>query len=243
MDNNRYEDVPQKENIFLKIVKMFGTYLKNLVFDFFSSFKYNDMKLAGILLAVPGVFLGFFMGIHSDVIGAIVYTSASCSEANIIVDGQTVPNPEYGNVINYKLSFDVTGIALFLLMLSGILNIFTAVTLMGKKNLGSVILASLTTLLIIVAGAFYVYSIAVYFEGLAVYESWEAANPGKVVTYDYVKEVGANVVGIPTKSGNQVPMNSLYLSIASVAISVISSLVGIVLGFIKYDRTYEKVKM
>ena len=243
MDQNRYENVPQKENIFLKILKMFGTYLKNLVFDFFSSFKYNEMKLAGILLAVPGVFLGFFMGIHSDVIGAIVYTTATCSEQNIIVDGQTMVNPEYGNIINYKLSFDVTGIALFLLMLSGILNIFTAVTLMGKKNLGSVILASLTTLLIIISGVFYVYSIYVYFEGLEVYKQWSAANPGKTVTYELAKELGANTIGIPTKSGNQVPMNSLYLSIASVAISIISSLVGIVLGFIKYDRTYEKVKM
>ena len=61
MDNNRYEEVEKKENPFLKVLKIFGQYLKNLGYDFVISFKYNNMKLASILVAIPGVLLGFFL--------------------------------------------------------------------------------------------------------------------------------------------------------------------------------------
>jgi branched-subunit amino acid transport protein len=63
-DQNRYEDVPQKENKFVKGLKAFGSYLKFVFVDFFNSFKYNNMKLAAILFAMPGILLGFFMFAH-----------------------------------------------------------------------------------------------------------------------------------------------------------------------------------
>jgi len=61
---NRYEEVPQKENKFAKGLKAFGRYLKFVFVDFFNSFKYNNMKLAAILFALPGILLGFFMFAH-----------------------------------------------------------------------------------------------------------------------------------------------------------------------------------
>lgn len=63
-DQNRYEEVPQKENKFVKGLKAFGSYLKFVFVDFFNSFKYNNMKLAAILFAMPGILLGFFMFAH-----------------------------------------------------------------------------------------------------------------------------------------------------------------------------------
>ena len=63
-DQNRYEEVPQKENKFAKAMKAFGKYLKFVFVDFFNSFKYNNMKLAAILFAMPGILLGFFMFAH-----------------------------------------------------------------------------------------------------------------------------------------------------------------------------------
>lgn len=229
MDNqNRYESVPQKENIFLKIIKMFVTYIKNLFYDFFTSFKYNNMKLAGILIAVPGVFIGFFMGIHAAVINRVVYT--------------VMESKDTGEFIYYKLTFDITGMTLFLMMLAGILNIFTGVTLMGKKNLGSVVLATLTTVFIVASGVLYLYALSVYFEGIDVYEKWRAANPDVELTFDSVKAIGADVIGIPIQADSpKVENGNLILSVGSVIISMVCPVAGCVIGFIKYDRTYEKV--
>ena len=53
-DQSRYEEVPQKENPFAKIFKTLGQYLKEVFLNFIQSFKYNNMKLAAILAAIPG---------------------------------------------------------------------------------------------------------------------------------------------------------------------------------------------
>jgi len=81
---NRYEEVPQKENVFLKGLKGFGSYLKFVFVDFFNSFKYNNMKLAAILFALPGLFLGFFMFAHVPTIKHII------SEYSMVVPGSDV---------------------------------------------------------------------------------------------------------------------------------------------------------
>ena len=70
-DQNRYEEVPQKENKFLKALKSFGLFVKNVWLNFIESFKYNNCKLAALLTAVPGVFLGFFLIFHSQVVKVI----------------------------------------------------------------------------------------------------------------------------------------------------------------------------
>jgi branched-subunit amino acid transport protein len=81
---NRYEEVPQKENVFLKGLKTFGNYIKFVFVDFFNSFKYNNMKLASILFALPGLFLGFFMFAHVPTIKHII------SEYSMVVEGSNV---------------------------------------------------------------------------------------------------------------------------------------------------------
>ncbi len=63
-DLSRYEEVQTKQNPFAKALKMFGNYLKFVVRDFIASFKYNNMKLAGWLIAIPGIFIGFFLEYH-----------------------------------------------------------------------------------------------------------------------------------------------------------------------------------
>lgn len=230
-DQNRYEDVPQKENVLVKILKMLGTYLKNLGFDFITSFKYNNMKLAGLLIAVPGAIFGFFLFAHNPVVKSLVYT--------------TVTGELYKNTPMYA------GFVLFLLMLFAILNIFTGFTVMNKKNLGSVVLCTITSVCMIACGIVYIYLVATFFQGVGNYfnmvDKCAAANPG--LDMDTIKSLVATETnefyignnGIPMQ--NRVSFNSDYiLSVGSVALCMLASIAGCVLGFINYDRTYEKVK-
>ena len=196
-DQNRYEEVPQKESGFKKAMAGLGHYFKTVFLDFIQSFKYNNMKLAAILVALPGIFLGFFLRFHAEVVTHITY--------------------ELADKTLYKMPFDFTGLVLFLLMLFGILNIFGAVTMSGKKNLGSVIVCTITSSIIIIAGALYLYALFTFMSG---YDGGR----GVIVTADVIK-IDAN----------------WYISIASIIISMLTSLVGCILGFINYDRTYEKV--
>ena len=71
-DQSRYEETPQKQNPFVKGLKALGNFFKFTFIDFINSFKYNNMKLASILFALPGLFLGFFMFAHYPTINHIV---------------------------------------------------------------------------------------------------------------------------------------------------------------------------
>ena len=273
MDNqNRYEEVPQKENVFLKILKMFGTYLKNLFYDFFTSFKYNNMKLAGYLVAVPGVFIGFFMGLHANLVNGITYAIFKVGDADEFL-------------ANYKFSFDFSSLSLFMMMLFGILNIFTAAQMMGKKNLGSVVVATITTVGILVSGALYIYAIVSYLQGVALYREGGPAIDAYLAEFARIDKLtqttGAaealekyNVVlgadgvayefsslekfqnflrqqyciehaleiGIPIQAdSDKITNTDLVLSLGSIGISMLCPVIGCILGFIKYDRFYEKV--
>ena len=196
-DSSRYEEVPQKENSFKKVLAYFGKYLKGVFLDFLSSFKYNNMKLAAILVAIPGVFLGFFLRFHAEVVNHVVY--------------------DLGDGTLYNMPFDFTGLVLFILMLFGILNIFGAVSMSNKKNLGSVIVCTLSSAVIIICGALYLYALFTFLSGYN-------GGDGVIRVADPI-EVDGN----------------WYVSIASIIISMVTSLAGCVLGFINYDRTYEKV--
>lgn len=193
-DQNRYEEVPQKENKFLKALKSFGLFVKNSWLNFIESFRYNNCKLAAILTAIPGIFLGFFLIFHAQVVRNINFSTAGGY---------------------YVFSFDFTAMVLFLLMLFGILNIFGSLALSGKKNLGSVIRVTITSAAIVVFGALYLVSVFVYINGCTT----GALSPegGFELNYNYI------------------------ISIISVIISMVSVTAGCVLGFINYDRTYEKV--
>ena len=98
-DQNRYEEVPQKENKFVKGLKTFGSYLKFVFVDFFNSFKYNNMKLAAILFAMPGILLGFFMFAHVPTIRKVTVSyDQNVDEKTAII----TPTLESGS--NYSLT-------------------------------------------------------------------------------------------------------------------------------------------
>ena len=203
---------------------MFLTFLRNVAYDFFTSFKYNNMKLAGILVAVPGIFIGFFLGVHSNLIRITEYKSSATSY--------------YMN-----FSFDYSGLALFILMLFGILNIFTGVQMMGKKNLGSVVVSTLCTTVIIVCGALYIYALYVFIKGTGEFkEAVNAIMKAQGLTFaqakDQVKNVGISIDELTLLS---IKDSDIIISIGSIVVSMVAPLIGCILGFIKYDRTYEKV--
>ncbi len=221
MDNqNRFEEVPQKENAFAKVFKTFGKYLKGLGFDFINSFKYNNMKLPAILVALPGIFLGFFLGYHSRAI-----SSVSFNMSGFMSDGLD------GNC-TYKIGFDYTGIVLFILMLLGILNIFAAVTMSGKKNFGSVMMCTISSVAIVVCGCLYLFALFTFREGSTTY----VLNNGNKVYIDQY-----DIYRTYITSTKVFKMDTDWIiSIGSVIVSMVTSVVGCVLGFIFYDRTYEK---
>ena len=200
-DSSRFEEVPQKESGFKKVFATLGQYLKSVFLDFFTSFKYNNMKLAAILVAIPGIFLGFFLRFHAEVVSHISFDTGQVDAA--------------GKAILYGVPFDFTGIVLFALMLFGILNIFGAVTMSGKKNLGSVVVCIISSAVIVICGALYLYGLFTFLGGV---------NSGKISMNTTVK-VDANWI----------------ISIISIIVSMITSVAGCVLGLINYDRTYEKV--
>ncbi len=194
-DQNRYEEVPQKENVFKKMFKSLGKYFKEVWLNFLEGFKYNNMKLPAILVAIPGVFIGFFLGVHAEVIKFINFT--------------------INETENYVFSFDFSAMCLFILMLAAILNIFSALALSGKKNLGSVIKCVIGSSIILVAGIMYLVCVFVFMNGV---------NSGAIPMNTQL-DFGA----------------TWWVSIASIIVSMLTSIAGVVLGFIRYDRTYEKV--
>jgi hypothetical protein len=211
-DLSRYEETPTKENAFVKAFKAFGKYLKGVLYDFIASFKFNNMKLPGILIAIPGILIGFFLVWHAPVVKELSFL------------GPDQWDPEAMDFISKEyLKFDFSGIVLFVLMLVSLLNIFTASSVMKKKNLGSVIVATITTTIIAVAGVLYLWLIF-YFKGLV--------DNGQVVP--------ANK-SLLDANGKLIMSANYIMSIVSVCISIVSSVVGVVLGYIFYDRTYEKV--
>lgn len=206
MDNNRYEEVEKKENKFALVFKTFGKYIVRVWKDFIASFKYNNMKLAGWLIAVPGIFIGFFLQWHAPAVKQMAFDHAG------IVDGEF-------KQIN-ELGFDYTGAVLFILMLAGILNIFGAASVIGKKNLGSVVRATIFTGIIVISGALYLY--AMFF-----YDSLVQKGIIKVTTTGEAWSIWSNT--------------NFVMSFISIVVSMVSAVAGCILGFIKYDRTYEKV--
>lgn len=204
MENNRYEEVEKKQSKVAAAFKGFGKYIARVWKDFIASFKYNNMKLAGWLIAVPGIFIGFFLQWHAPTVKQLAFNYST-------VVGEDIVTKSY-------IGFDFTGIALFVLMLAGILNIFGAAAVMGKKNLGSVVRATIFSSIIVIAGILYLY--AIFFYGSLV-------SQGKINT----GTDGWTVFGD----------TNFLMSIISVIVSMVSAIAGCILGFIKYDRTYEKV--
>ena len=206
MENNRYEEVEKKQNPFAAAFKGFGRYLVRVWKDFIASFRYNNMKLAGWLVAVPGIFIGFFLQWHAPAVKQLTFEYK--------VYDATIDELVTSNYIG----FDYTGIALFVLMLAGILNIFGAASLMSKKNLGSVVRATIFSSIVVIAGALYLY--AIFF-------------------YNSLVQQGKINTGI--EGWKLFGDTNFVMAIISVVVSMVCAVAGCILGFIKYDRTYEKV--
>ncbi len=223
-----------------------GKYFKGLGYDFIQSFKYNNMKLAGLLIAVPGAIFGFFLTFHTTVVGDI---------STIATDGTSY-------------MADISGFALFLMMLLGILNIFTGFSVMNKKNLGTVILATVTSALMVAAGVIYFVIVFRWMAGVnAYYNNLDNAmtairNAGysgtdeQLLSYTrpfLIRTEGTDLIepltnkdwfvySIPAGKRISEYFNVDYvMSLGSVGLCIVSAVVGVIFAFKNYDRNYEKV--
>lgn len=223
MQENEKQVQEQQE---VKQQNFFVKYLKGIGYDIIQSFKYNNMKLAGLLILIPGAIFGFFLTFHTTVVN------------NITVD--TTNGQSYMT--------DLSGLMLFLMMLFGILNIFTGFSVMNKKNLGSVILALITSIIMIVAGIIYFVIVFRWMGGVndyyaqldkVVLETGRDANTVKPLLLEggeyYVYAIPA------AKRVSEFFSIDYVLSLGSVGLCMVSSVVGIIFGFKNYDRNYEKV--
>ena len=181
-------------------------FFKNLYLDIVASFKYNNMKLSGMLICVPGVMLGFFINFHYQIIKTLSY-KVETEEYFDAALGQWVG----GDIVS--LIPDFSAVCFFALMLFGTLNVFTGFGCMGKKNKGSVISAAVTT------GAIVLFSLVYLFY---------------IFFYLYLQETGQVGSLNPLGLGNI----NFIMVLLSVFISVGCSIVGVILGYINYDRSY-----
>ena len=70
-DSSREVKEEAKKNFFQILLG----YLKGILWDFVQSFKYNNMKLAGLLIIIPGAIFGFFLYYHALVVRQVVFIS------------------------------------------------------------------------------------------------------------------------------------------------------------------------
>ena len=217
MDQSRYEEVPKKEGKVGKAFKNFGKYLKTVGKSIVESFKYNKMKLPAFMLGIGGIIIGLFLTVHAATIKQLTFTYSYVVE-------------ESGELVKYTamlpgMPYDYTGIVIFILMLLGILNIFIALSFNSKQNKGSVVSATIITLVMIGLTAAYVYAV-MYFKQ---YHDTGITVEGELYQLDI--------------AGGGYEANFLANYMSSIVVLIIAdvlSAVACVLGFIHYDRAYEK---
>ena len=156
----------------------FKEVLASMIYNFKDSFKYNPCKFAGILIALPGFFMGFFLGVHSKIL---------------------------------FLNNDFAGLYMFIMVLMGCINVFNGVAVMGKRNLSSIVISFLCSLIITVVGVLWI---------VAIITSWKA---------DVILETPYTL------------NSEHYISMGCVVISILCSLIGCAWAFVKRDKNYKKV--
>ncbi len=152
------------------------------------SFRYNPCKLPGILILLPGVFIGFFLGIH-------------CKVQFFVMEGE----------------YNFSGLFMFVLVLMGCVNIFNGVTLMSKRNLGTVVTSLICSLVIAVVGILWIQ---------------------RIFYSQYL--VNSEIVKPSSGEGYTLGVTELA-SIGSVALSILCSIGGSILGYFKRNKDYKKV--
>ncbi|RIA77804.1 hypothetical protein EI71_00780 [Anaeroplasma bactoclasticum] len=217
MDQSRYEEVPKKEGKAGKAFKNFGKYLKTVMKSIVESFKYNKMKLPAFLLGIGGVIIGLFLSVHAATIQQLTYTYSYVDQSGEELVKYTANLP--------GMPYDYTGVVIFILMLLGILNIFIALAFNSKQNKGSVVSATIITVVMIGLTIAYVYAIT-YFKQY----------------HDSGIEVNGTLYKLDLAGGGyEANFEGNYMkSMIVLFIADALSLVACVLGFIHYNRAYEK---
>lgn len=117
----------KRENMPNGFKKGFFVFWSTLVIwflDWIETFKRNKIKIAALLIMIPGVFIGFLLDYEIDSV--------------------------------YSLGVKVAPVCMFILVLCGYINIFEGFQLIGKKNLGTIIIISVLTLVLIICGILYI---------------------------------------------------------------------------------------
>lgn len=127
-ENLQNETKPNGFVLWLKKVgKMFVNYLVGIGKNIARSISDNPSIIWALLLAVPGVFIGLFLTNH-------IRASYSLTE-----------------------DYNYSGIMLFIMELAGCINIATAFSVKGKRNIKSSVYASIGTAIIAASGIYWVY--------------------------------------------------------------------------------------
>ncbi|MDE6013647.1 MAG: hypothetical protein K2G50_01735, partial [Anaeroplasmataceae bacterium] len=130
VDSNAAEPAEKDENIVITLLKTFGKYLYGIFLNIVDAFRYNHCLLPGLLILLPGLFIGFFLGVHTKVLF-------------LVKPGE----------------IDLSGVMMFILVLFGCINIFNGVSFISKKNLGTIITSSICSAVIVVCGIFWIQRI------------------------------------------------------------------------------------
>lgn len=173
--------IENTDNKFKKVLLIFVFYIANIFVDFGKSCKRNPSKIAGLLIAIPGILIGFLLGVHIPAVAGTIRL-------------------KYANV------------CLFAMVLLGAVNIFNAASVIGKRNLGSAIVTTIVTALIIFCGIVYIVE---FFNSIS-----------------YMTD--------PSRAGTYTVPSEAYQSIIAVILSLLCCIAGNVLAFVFRDVTYEK---
>lgn len=113
--------------------------------NFIDSFKYNPSKLAGWLIAIPGILLGFCLVYHFAASG--LFVSYNVNLVAIIKEQHKIDIPVQDLHSNFQL---------FALIVLGAIALFSAAGVIGKRNLGSSIQSALCSIGIVIFGIFWI---------------------------------------------------------------------------------------
>ncbi|MDE5566655.1 MAG: hypothetical protein K2H02_05075 [Anaeroplasmataceae bacterium] len=182
---------PTEDNAFIKVLKALGKYLYGIGYNIVDAFRYNNCLLPGLLILLPGLFIGFFLGVHSSVLFL------------------TKPDES-----------DFSGLLMFVLVLFGCINIFSGVTFISKKNLGTAITSTICSSVITVCGGFWIQKIF--------YSQWLLDN---------------NIIKLSEDQGPVKAMDKYaVISIIAVVLAVVCSLAGCIMAYFTRNKNYKKVK-
>lgn len=190
--------------------------------DIGRAFKYNPSIIAGLFIAVPGILIGLFINIHYYVSTQVLTATADIHEYWATL-GVTLTQP---------VENDFSSAVLFIMMIAGCLNIFTAVNTANKKNLGSAVTSLILTIIIIITGSMwarYIYNTNFYANNSPIsggLSYWPGKEGFDLLTFS--NEAAGTNLGI----------KSLFCVYAS----MVSSAIGTVLAFIYRNKFYKKEK-